>query len=267
MSDTFLDRIIVKTRSRVELLKTKTDLNALYMSAKATRSNAESHKFRTALKRSDRINIIAEIKRSSPSKGVINADIDPANVARLYETGGAAAISVLTEPEFFGGSMDDLIFVRKTTQIPILRKDFIVDEFQIYEAAAAGADAILLIVAALSENKLISFLKIAQEELGMDALVEVHTVEELQTAANIGAAVIGVNNRNLHSLEVSLDVSRHLIGERPDGSLMIAESGLSSKDEIFELKNLGFDGFLIGETLMRTGDIPSALNELRGEAA
>jgi indole-3-glycerol phosphate synthase len=215
------------------------------------------------LSREDRSNIIAEIKRASPSKGIINDDIDVTQLARDYEAGGAAAISVLTESEYFRGSLDDLAAVHTAVDVPILRKDFIVDEIQINEAALAGADAVLLIVAALGASELRSLRKLAEDELDMDVLIEVHTLDELNTAENAGATIIGVNNRNLHSLDVSLDVSRSLIGYKPPGSIMIAESGISSYDEIQELRDLGFGGFLIGEAFMKSEDPTKALRALR----
>ena len=261
MSVTFLDKIIGKTRERIALIKREVDLSALRTRAEQARSIAQPKRFRAALERNDRTNIIAEIKRASPSKGQIKAEVDVVEVARNYESGGAAAISVLTETEYFGGSLIDLSLVFQIARIPILRKDFMIDEYQIYEAAAFGADAILLIVAALSEVELVDFQKLAHD-LGMDALVEVHTLAELETAKNVGANIIGVNNRDLQSLAVSLDVSRRLIEERPENALMIAESGISRLEEINELKGLGFDVFLIGETLMRSSDIVGELHRL-----
>ncbi|MEQ1606691.1 MAG: indole-3-glycerol phosphate synthase TrpC [Pyrinomonadaceae bacterium] len=258
MTETFLEKIVVKTREKVAGNRSLGYADAIERRAKKVRAAKERNRFHAALSRRDRTNIIAEIKRASPSKGVINADIDVAKVARNYAAGGAAAISILTESEYFGGDMADLVVAAKTVNIPVLRKDFIVDSYQIYEAAAAGADAILLIVAALSEGELVEFGAIA-DALGMDSLIEVHTREELETAKKIGAKIIGINNRNLQTLDVSLDVSRDLITKRPDDVLMIAESGLSTKDEIDELKALGFDGFLIGETLMRTGNASEIL--------
>ena len=261
MSETFLEKIVAKTREKVELQKNDADIDALKRRAIDIRADAKPHRLRMALGGKDRTNIIAEIKRASPSKGIINADIDVAALARQYEMGGAAGVSVLTEAEYFRGSLDDLRTVRAAVDLPILRKDFTVDEFQIYEAAAAGADAILLIVAALSEQYLKDFLRLAEDDLGMDALVEVHSLDELKIAANIGATIIGVNNRDLHSLAVSLDVSRRLIEHRPTKALMVAESGLSTREEIEELRHLGFDGFLIGETLMRTRDAAKTIGE------
>jgi indole-3-glycerol phosphate synthase len=259
MSETILDKIVAIKRGRVEQLKAAADIPALKERAVAVRGEAKSHRLRAALNRTDRTNIIAEIKRASPSKGVINDKIDVAETARQYRDGGAAAISVLTEEDFFKGSLDDLIAVRKAVELPILRKDFVVDEYQIYESAAAGSDVVLLIVAALAKDALEHFLGLARDELGMDVIVEVHSDDELKTAAAIGADIIGVNNRDLRSFLVSLDVSRRLIGMRPSGALMISESGLSTRDEIDGLRYLGFDGFLIGETLMRTGNAGETL--------
>lgn len=205
--------------------------------------------------------IIAEFKRASPSKGVINDGLDPAATARAYAEGGAAAISVLTEEDFFSGSLADLESAIGSAAIPVLRKDFTVDEFQIVESAAAGASAILLIVAALEKAQLRD-LRTAAENFGLDAIVEVHDRAEMETAIDSGAKMIGVNNRNLKTFEVSLDVSRSLIGLRPEGVLMVAESGISNAEEIAELHALGFDAFLIGETLMRSGDPAGELKRL-----
>ena len=261
MSEAFLDKIITKTRERVEALKASTDLNELRDQAELSRAVRPANSFRKALEQKDRTNIIAEIKRASPSKGVINEGVDVTEQARSYEKGGACAISVLTEEQFFKGSMADLIAVRSAVMLPILRKDFTIDEFQIYEAAAAGADAVLLIVAALTADILRDFQMLASE-LGMSALVEVHTLAELEIAASIGANLIGVNNRNLQTFEVSLDASRQLIKYRPSGSLMIAESGISSREQIVELKSLNFNGFLVGESLMRADVTRKSLEAL-----
>jgi indole-3-glycerol phosphate synthase len=252
MNGTFLQTVTGKARARAALLRANGDLAALKRSAEAQRSIAEPFRLQKAL-RGDGINIIAEIKRASPSKGVINSDVDPAQLAAEYQVGGAAAISVLTEEEYFKGSLDDLRVVRSSVTLPILRKDFIVDEIQIIEAAAAAADAILLIVAVLNSTKLADLYRITAE-LGMDALVEVHSAAEMQIAAELGAAVVGINNRDLKSLEVTLDTSRALINNRPKGALMVAESGVSSAGDLRELRQLGFDGFLIGEALMRNSD-------------
>ena len=261
MSGTFLDNLIAVKRERIVRQRIETDITRLRAAAYKRRATSDGQRLIDALNRKDRTNIIAEIKRASPSKGVINDQIDVAEMSRQYRNGGAAAISVLTEEDYFKGSLDDLIAVREAVDLPILRKDFIVDEFQVFESAAAGADVMLLIVAAQDEPQLSELYDLITDDLGMDAIVEVHTPFELETAARIGAKIIGVNNRDLQTLEVSLDFSRELIPFRPPGSLMIAESGISTIDEIGELKSLGYDGFLIGEELMKTGDPAALLGE------
>jgi indole-3-glycerol phosphate synthase len=168
----------------------------------------------------------------------------------------------LTEPDHFQGSVGDLVIVGRAVDVPVLRKDFIVDEFQILEAAAAGSDAVLLIVAALGIEELTSLRKLAEDEIGIEALVEVHDLAELNLAIDSGASLIGVNNRDLHSLEVSLDTSRSLAEHKPDGAVFVAESGITSRTEIDELEAMGFAAFLIGETLMKAADPIAALEEL-----
>ncbi len=257
----FLTEIIELKRKRLVVAKANCDFDELKRSAIAKRETTKHHRLRENLQR-DQINIIAEIKRASPSKGVINDKIDVAETARSYEKGGACAISVLTEEDRFKGSLEDLKAARNAVNIPILRKDFIFDEFQIYEAAANGADVILLIAAMLDDETLTDLHNLAVNDLGLDALVEVHTLEELERVKNMKAKVIGINNRDLHSFKVSLDVSRELIKHAPADALMITESGLSTKEEIVELRNLGFAGFLIGETLMRSGNAAEELKKL-----
>ena len=257
----FLTEIIELKRKRLTIAKANRDLNELKNAAISKRKNANPHRLREKLHR-DQINIIAEIKRASPSKGVINDNIDVAETAKNYESGGACAISVLTEEDKFQGSLHDLQTARNAVEIPILRKDFIFDEFQIYEAAESGADVILLIAAMLDDEVLQNLHSLAELDLGLDVLVEVHTLEELERVKNTGAKIIGVNNRDLHSFKVSLDVSRELIKHAPQNALMITESGIMTKDEILELRELGFSGFLIGETLMRSGNAAEDLKKL-----
>lgn len=252
---TFLEEILELKKKRVEAAKLQSSIQTI-------ETKRPLHLLRSNLADANKIHIIAEIKRASPSKGIINDKIDVAEVAQMYERGGATAISVLTEEDKFCGSLDDLKLARSVVEIPILRKDFVYDEFQIHEAKAAGADVILLIVAMLDDDKLLQLRQLAEDELGLDALVEVHTHEELDRAVKIGATLIGVNNRDLHSFKVSLDVSRELIKFAPKDTLMIAESGLVSREDILELKSLGYRGFLIGETLMRSGNAESELQEL-----
>ena len=258
----FLNEIIKLKKKRLKLAQSKLSLEELKKKAFAVRENSEPHRLRKALAEKDKINIIAEIKRASPSKGVINDEINVADVARNYESGGACAISVLTEEDRFKGSLENLITARNAVELPLLRKDFIFDEFQIYEAADAGADVILLIAAMLDDKTLTKLHDLAERKLGLDALVEVHTLEELERVKKIGAKIIGINNRDLHSFKVSLDVSRELIKHAPNDALMITESGLSTKAEILELRELGFSGFLIGETLMRSGNATEELKKL-----
>ncbi len=249
----FLTEIIELKKKRLEIARANRDFEELKSAAIARREKAQSHRLRENLQK-DQINIIAEIKRASPSKGVINDQIDVAEVARNYEQGGACAISVLTEEDNFKGSLEDLRTARESVKLPILRKDFIFDEFQIFEAAEAGADVILLIAAMLEDEDLERLHHLAEQDLGIDALVEVHTLEELERIKKTKAKIIGINNRDLHTFKVSLDVSRELIKNAPDDALMITESGISTAEEILELKSLGFSGFLIGETLMRSGN-------------
>lgn len=261
MSQTFLEKVTAETRERVAASRSFGYYPKLLQKAEKVAAERHSGSFREALSRPESVNIIAEIKRASPSKGVIRAETDVAQTAKLYTAGGAAAISVLTEPNHFVGSIADLITAVRTTKLPILRKDFIVDDFQIVESAAAGASAVLLIVAALPMDELKNLHETATK-FGLDVLVEVHDEEEMDRAIDIGSSMIGVNNRNLHSLEVSLDVSRDVIQMRPAGSVIIAESGITSRDEIDELRGLGYDGFLIGETLMRSDNIVETLRGL-----
>lgn len=250
MTERFLDIIVGKTREKVGRIKAAGYSEAVKRRAEKIRDMAIPGRFFEALASSERANIIAEIKRASPSKGVIKSDIRVDRIAQEYESCGAAAISVLTESEYFLGEIADLVLAARSVDLPILRKDFTVDAYQIYEAAAAGADAVLLIAAALSPNEIREFSQITHG-LGMNAVVEVHTADEFAFANEIGAKIIGINNRDLNSLEVSLDVSRELIKGRTGDALLISESGITNRSEIDELRGLGFDGFLIGETLMR----------------
>jgi len=213
---------------------------------------------------SGRINIIAEFKRRSPSAGTIRSDLSASDVATRYERGGACAISVLTDEEYFGGSILDLAAIRESTALPLLRKDFITDEIQIYEAAAFGADAVLLIAAALDDAALAKLCATAEDELGLDALVEVHTSQELARAVAVGARIVGINNRDLGTFQTSLDTSERLIAEAPRDRIMISESGLQYPESLRHLRALGFRGFLIGEALMRAPDPEAALRALIG---
>jgi len=259
MSADLLATIVAATRRIVEVRSERESLAAV-----ATRAEAAprgSGRFHAALARRDRLNVIAECKRRSPSRGVLRADYDAAAIARGYDEAGAAAISVLTEPTFFDGSLDDLVRVRAAVQVPVLRKDFIVSEYQLFEAKAAGADAILLIVAALSPEEL-RRLRAKAAGLGLDALVEVHNQEELSVAVDAGATIVGINNRNLRTLAVDVHASEDLAARMPKGILPISESGLKSAEDLKRLRALGYQAFLIGERFM-TQPLPGmALKEL-----
>ena len=213
--------------------------------------------------RAHEMHIIAEVKRSSPSKGALAEISDPVDLARRYEDAGATIVSVLTERRRFGGSLEDLIAVRKGIDIPILRKDFMVDEYQFLEARAAGADVILLIVAALSKNQLKDYYDLATE-LGMAALIEVHTRQELEDALEIDPRIVGVNARNLKTLEIDLAAFSELIPEIPEGIIRVAESGISQRSEVEMAQSAGASAILVGETLVRSGDIHGKFNELLG---
>lgn len=211
-------------------------------------------------------NVIAEVKKASPSLGDINSDIDHRTVARDYLANGATALSILTEPVFFKGQMSFLEDIRRDHPTAyILQKDFIIDGYQLYEAAVAGADAILIIVAMLGEKESKHLFDLAQQ-LGLTALVEVHNEEELQVALNIGAKLIGVNNRNLKNMDISLETSRRLIKLMPDGILPIAESGIKDHDDLRDLRSLGYRGFLVGTQLMQSGTPGLALKGLLADA-
>lgn len=259
-----LSEIIAKKRERVEQAKRTVPLSQVRSDAHFRRVSATPHALRRALQ-ADGINIIAEFKRRSPSKGVIRADADLPWIARSYYMGGAAAISVLTEEDYFDGSLVDLREVKTWAGLPVLRKDFVFDEYQVYESAAAGADAILLIVAALDDQQLQSLRRLAEEVLEMDALVEVHNQEEMDRAAGSGATLIGVNNRDLRTFEVTLETSLKLARLAPEGSLLVSESGLSGNAELQRLREHGFHGFLIGESLMRAERPSRMIAQLRAE--
>lgn len=249
-------------RARLEQSKKARAIEGLRAEATEVRRDSQPHALRAALGNNDCINIIAEFKRASPSKGVIAANVEPSRIARSYEAGGAAAISVLTEEDRFQGSLDDLRAIRAAVKLPVLRKDFIFDEYQLYESAAAGADALLLIVAALDDERLRRLRSITEDELKMDALVEVHTKDEMHRAEAAGAKLVGINNRDLRSFKVSLNVSVELARDAPSDILLVAESGLHAGDDLRRLRSLGCQGFLIGETLMRAERPDEALREL-----
>ncbi len=259
----FLDSVVERKRSRLADAMKAWPLEILRAHAYKSRRDSPVHALSQAMVNDETINVIAEIKRASPSKGELRpGDINPADVARAYERGGATAVSVLTEQDYFRGSLTDLSEVREAIALPVLRKDFIFDEYQLYESAAAGADAVLLIVALLEDSQLRQLRTITEDELGMDALVEVHDATELARATHAGAKLIGVNNRNLRSFEVSLDVSFELAQEKPANATLVSESGLSTREQLRSLRAVGYQGFLIGERLMTSNDPEAYLRAL-----
>jgi indole-3-glycerol phosphate synthase len=262
----FLSNIIEKKRERLAEAMRLRPLEDLRREALNVRARALRRTFRDALKDASRVNIIAEFKRASPSKGSIRGDATPRETAQAYERGGARAISVLTEQDHFRGSLADLCEVKDATRLPVLRKDFIVEEYQVFESATVGADALLLIVAALEDDALARLLHLAEDELGLDALVEVHDACEMLRATRAGATLIGVNNRNLRTFDVALETSVSLVSQAPAGALLVSESGIGDAGDIARLQACGFSAFLIGETLMRAGRPETALRELSNAA-
>jgi indole-3-glycerol phosphate synthase len=256
---TVLDRILEARRAEVEHRKKVLPLTALKYGVKAATPLRD---FSAALSKPG-LNVIAELKPASPSRGVIRDPFDLAELARSLESAGAAALSVLTEGEFFGGSLKNLRDARKVSALPALRKDFIFDPWQVWEARANDADSFLLIAAALSEAQLAELLALGRE-LGMEPLVEVHTREELDRVIAAGATIIGVNNRDLKSLAVRVQTSFDLIDHIPEGCTAVSESGLRSHDDLQKLRAGGFDAFLIGEQLMLAPDPALALSALLG---
>lgn len=256
---TVLDRILEARRASVEHRKRSLPLAALKYGVKAATPLRD---FSAALTR-DAINILAELKPASPSRGVIREPFDPVALAQGLQSTGAAALSVLTEEEFFHGSLRNLRDARKSVALPVLRKDFIFDSWQVWETRANDADSFLLIIAALSDELLLELIAVGRE-LGMEPLVEVHTAAELDRALHAGARIVGVNNRDLKTLAVRPEVSFELIERIPDDCIAVCESGLHSHDELQKLRAAGFDAFLIGEHLMLASAPAAALAELLG---
>ena len=253
-----LDSIIAATRHRLSLNRRSSDLRSLERAAAAHIPRG----FRNQLRRvsNDGIAVITELKKASPSKGLIRADFKPSELARDLEVAGAAALSVLTDEQFFQGSLDYLRQASSSSSLPCLRKDFVVDEFQIVEARANCADAILLIVAALDQKELISLAEIARSH-NLDVLCEVHDERELQRALDAGCDLIGVNNRNLRTFEVDLETAFRLAKRIPAGDVRVAESGIQSGADLARLRSAGYDAFLIGESLMRAERPGEALSK------
>ncbi len=261
MTPDLLRSIVAASRRIVETRRGRESLASLARRAEA--STPRGAAFAAALGAPARVNVVAECKRRSPSRGVLAPEYDPVRLAMAYERGGAAALSVLTEPTFFDGAMEHLSAVRRAVQVPLLRKDFIVDEYQLHEARADGADAILLIVGALGQRQLVELHR-AAAALGLAALVEVHDEDELHRAIDAGARLVGVNNRNLRTLTVDVSASHRLARLMPTGITAVSESGLKSREDLDELRAEGYRAFLIGERFMTDPDPVRALAELTG---
>ena len=252
-----LDSIIEGVRE--DLAARRLSLAQIHQRMEQTAPALDAHTF---LMR-DEMNVIAEVKRSSPSKGALASITDPASLAEQYQEAGAAAVSVLTERRRFGGSLEDLDAVRKRVTIPVLRKDFMVDEYQFFEARAHGADLVLLIVAALSKSQLQDFYELATE-LGMASVVEVHTAQELESAMDIEPRIIGVNSRNLKTLDVDSSAFADLIPRIPSDVIRVAESGIATRGDVEFAQKAGATAILVGETLVKSGNPISAMQELLG---
>jgi indole-3-glycerol phosphate synthase len=258
-----LDAILAQTRARLVEDRSRRSLDAVRSAAAQA---PPARPFGSALLRPGRVNVIAEHKRRSPSRGPIREDLTPGDVARRYAEAGAAALSVLTDEAFFGGRIEHLVAAREATSLPVLRKDFVVDPWQVYEARSAGADAVLLIVAAVTDVELRGLLG-AAADAGLEGLVEVHDGVELERALAAGSRIVGVNNRDLRTLAVTIETSAALAPSIPEDVVAVAESGICSGAEIRLLRGLGYDAFLVGDHLMSQPDPGAALRALLAEAA
>ncbi len=256
-----LDEIIAHKKEELaetKRLATFPDIRSKALDAAPTRG------FGKALSGTGGIRLVAEVKKASPSKGVIREDFDPVKISQIYEKSGASCLSVLTERKFFQGELDYLGRIRKVVELPLLRKDFIIDEYQIHEARAAGADAILLIAACLEKQQLGDYLEIARQ-LGLDVLVESHTYKELDKSLQAGATLVGINNRDLTTFMVSLQTTFDLLKDIPDDRTVVSESGIKTRKDAVLLQEAGVDAVLVGESLMRETDIGKKVKELLGK--
>lgn len=254
-----LEQILAERQADVAKARKATPLDALRKAARRRKHRSLSER----LRRDGGSHIIAEVKKASPSAGLICKQYDPAATARHYEKGGAVAVSVLTEPNRFLGSTEHMVAVRKSVSLPILRKDFIFDPYQIHETAATGGDVVLLIAAALDAALMRSLYEVAIH-CGLEVIAEAHTAKELRQALDLEEAIIGINSRNLATLKCGLSIVQQLAGSIPQGRLCIAESGIRQRGDIVKLEKLGYDGFLVGEALLRDGDPEAKVRELRG---
>ena len=256
-----LEQIVAYKRLELEKLKEQTPLDSILESLPTITGG--SH-FAKAISTGDGISLIAEVKKASPSAGVIREDFDPALIAATYSENGASALSVLTDQHFFQGNPSFLKTARKASGLPTLRKDFTLDEYHVYEAKAIGADAVLLIVAILSDDELIKFRELAYK-LGMDSIVEVHTEEETERALTMDAKIIGINNRDLGTFVTDLETTLKLRGNIPDDVIVVSESGIKTRNDVVRLEKEQVDAILVGESLMRSDEMGAKMRELIGQ--
>ncbi len=247
---------------RKEIERSKSDISQEDLISRLERAESgRKHLFKNSISKPHKVHIIAEVKKASPSAGVLRKNFKPLKIASLYETNGASAISVLTDKKFFQGSLSHLKEIKKNVSVPVLRKDFIIDEYQIYESILAGADAALLIADLLSAKEIRRFLEVGRR-YSMDFLLEVHTEEDVTKALDSGCGIIGINNRDLHTFKVDIKTTPRLKKMIPEDRIIVSESGIHSKEDISYLRSFGVNAVLIGEELMRSGDIGAKLREL-----
>lgn len=256
-----LSKIIEEKRREVDKSQKNVSLSELKQKAEGLYIKSA---FKKNISRKGHINLIAEIKKSSPSKGIIRHKFNPLSIALTYQAAGASAISILTDERFFDGKLEYIKLIKERVTIPILRKDFIIDEYQIYETAVSGSDAMLLIANILTQEELSRYVNIAKG-LGMDVLVEVHNEEEMQKALNSPATIIGINNRDLSDFNVDISITQRLIHMIPENRIIVSESGIGSYEQVMFLKSLGVNAVLVGETFMRAENIGQKVRELMRE--
>jgi indole-3-glycerol phosphate synthase len=259
-----LDEILAHKRKELAESIKREPLSQLKTRANAQKPAGPKGTFAKAVTADAHIKLIAEIKKASPSKGILLADFNPAVLARTYAKNNASALSVLTDRRFFLGEPSYLRIAKQVSRLPVLRKDFIIDEYQIWESLLLGADAVLLIAAALEKAQLSHLLQLAHE-LGLDALVEVHDAEQLQTAQEANAKIIGINNRDLRTFQTNLEVTLALAPQVTEEVILVSESGISTADDVRRLRGAGVDAILVGEALLTSGDIPGKMRELIGD--
>ncbi|MBL7085257.1 MAG: indole-3-glycerol phosphate synthase TrpC [Candidatus Omnitrophica bacterium] len=256
-----LDKIVKEKKKEIDSAKAKTSLTDLIKKSADFISHVRS--FKEAVSQVGKINLIAEIKKASPSKGLLREDFQPVEIAKTYKAAGVSALSVLTDKKFFQGDLTFLTSVREAVNLPILRKDFIIDKYQIYESVCAGADAVLLIAQLLSEKELKELSRLCAQ-LNLDILCEVHSEEDLDKVLSQGITIIGINNRDLKTFSEDLGVTSRLIKKIPQGKIVISESAIKSSEDVRYLQGLGVNSVLIGEAFMRSEDISSKIKEIMG---